>query len=202
MRPTSRLGWRSSRLHSCDGPLGWLELALVEQLQRPDDALAVVGVDLRGRPRRAFGEECVQGSRPAALELGLPALAHPLRRRRAQVELGERGAEVQAGAPDHDRAAPGGEQVVDLGVCELGVLAGAEGGVQRHQRQQPVLEQRPLGRRGGARQGLQAGVHLQGVGGDRDRVLAAGPQQLGEGHRDGGLADARSGRTARSRASL
>ena len=36
----------------------------------------------------------------------------------------------------------------------------------------------------------QAGVDLQGVGRHRDRVLAAGAQQLGERDRDGGLADA------------
>ena len=39
----------------------------------------------------------------ALLELGQPALAHPLGRRRAQAQLGQRGPQVQAGAADDDR---------------------------------------------------------------------------------------------------
>ena len=88
----------------------------------------------------------VQRRRRPALELGRPALAHALRRRRAQVELGQRRAQVQAGAADDDRPPPCGEQLVDLRVRELGVLPDAEGRVERQERHEPVLERRLLGR--------------------------------------------------------
>ena len=68
----------------------------------------------------------VQGGRTAALELGHPALAHALGRGGPQAQLGQRGAQVEAGAADDDRPPPGRQQAVDLGVRELGVLAGAE----------------------------------------------------------------------------
>ena len=125
-------------------PLGRLELPEVEQLQRPHDALAVVGVDLR-RPPTARGRQAVRAAAgaPARSSSAGPALAHPLRRRRAQIELGQRRAQVEAGAADHDRTAPGGEQIVDLGVGQLGVLAGAEGRVERQERDQPVFQQPP-----------------------------------------------------------
>ena len=45
---------------------------------------------------------------------------------------------------------PGGEQLVDLGVGELGVLAGAEGGVDGQERDQPVLEPARSAALGGA----------------------------------------------------
>ena len=64
----------------------------------------------------------MQRGRAALGELGLPALARAGRRGRAQIELGQRGAQVQPGAADDDRAPAGGEQAVDLGVGQLGVL--------------------------------------------------------------------------------
>ena len=90
------------------------------------------------------------------LELGGPALAHPLRRRRAQVELGERRAQVEARAADDDRPPALREQPVDLGVGELRVLADAERRVDRQEGDEAVLERRALGRRGDAGEGLEA----------------------------------------------
>ena len=100
-----------------------------------------------GGPRRALREQRVQRLRAAALELGVPALAHARRRRRAQRELGQRGAQVEAGAADDDRRRAGGEQLVDLGVRERGVLGDAEARVDRQERDQPVLELALLRRR-------------------------------------------------------
>ena len=72
----------------------------------------------------------------------------------------------------------------------LRVGARAELAIDRHERDQPVLEPRPLVGVGDARQQLEPLIHLQRVGRDGDRALAAGAQALGEGHGDGGLADA------------
>src|SRR5205807_9581873 len=87
------------------GSLGGLELAEREQLERPHDAMAVVGVDAAGRPWSALGERRVQRRRAAPLELGYPALAHALGGWGPQVELGERRAQVQPG-PTHDDRPP------------------------------------------------------------------------------------------------
>ncbi len=85
---------------------------------------------------------------------------------------------------------PGGEQPVDLGVRELGVLANAEARVERQERDEAVLELGALGRGGDAGERLQTRVHLQRVRGHGHRVLPGRPQPLGERDRDRGLADA------------
>ena len=133
----------------------------------------------------------MQRGRALPFELRGEALAQPLGRWRAQAQLGQRRAQVEAGAADDDRPPAPGEQRVDLGVRELGVLAGAEGGVERQEGDEPVLQGGPLGGRGDAGERLQADVHLQRVGGDRHGVLAGGPQPRGERDRDSGLAHAR-----------
>ena len=51
------------------------------------------------------------------------ALADLRVRRRAQVELGERGAQVEARPADDERTPPGGDQAVDLRVGAACVLA-------------------------------------------------------------------------------
>ena len=132
----------------------------------------------------------VERLRSSLRELVLPAPPDLGRDGRSQVEVRERGAQVQAGAADHDRPPAGREQLVDLAVGELGVPAGAERGVDGQDRQQPVLEPLLLGGRGGAGQGLQAAVDLQRVGRHRHRVLSVGAEPVRQGDRDGGLADA------------
>ncbi len=52
-----------------------------------------------------------------------------------------------------------------------------------------MLERGALLGRGDAGQRLEAGIDLQRVGGDGDRVLAACAQALGERDGDSGLAD-------------
>ena len=71
-----------------------IELSGVEQLERPDDPLAVAGIDLRRGPRSSLAQEAVERRRASALELGDPVLAGPFGRWRAQAELGERRAQV------------------------------------------------------------------------------------------------------------
>ena len=109
---------------------------------------------------------------------------------RAQLEVGERGLEIEAGAAHHDRAPARGQRRIDLGVSAGRELARREGLGRLDERQQPVLE--PTLLRGARRAGqdLKAAIDLQGVGRHRQRVLAAGPEQLRE--RDGNrrLADA------------
>jgi hypothetical protein len=76
-------------------------------------------------------------------------------------------------------------------VRERHELADGERLGHRHEAEQAVLEPGALGRRRRASQRAEPGVDLERVGGDRDGVLAARAQQVGERERDGGLADAR-----------
>ena len=169
-----------------------LELARVEELERPDDPLAIGRVDLARRPRGALLEHGVKGGSAAALELGQPALPDPLRRRRPEAQLGQRGAQVQPGPADHDRAGAGVEQRVYLGVGQLGVLPDAEARVDREERDQPVFELGTIAGSCGTGQGLHPGVHLQGVGGHRDGSLAAHTERSRQ--LDGNLGFAHAGR--------
>ena len=92
---------------------------------------------------------------------------------RAQVELGQRGSQVQAGAADDYRAPASGEQRVDLRVRQARVLTRTEGGVERQEGNEPVLERGALGGRRHTREDLEPGVHLQRVSGHGHGVLAA-----------------------------
>ena len=132
----------------------------------------------------------MERGRPLPFELGRPARAGALGRRRAQIEIGERRAQVEAGAADDDRAPARRQQAIDLGVRQLGVLADAEGRVERQEGHEAVLERGALGGRGHAGERLQARVDLQRVGRHRDGILPARAQQLRERDGDGGLADA------------
>ena len=117
----------------------------------------------------------MQRERAVALERVLPVLADAGRGRRAQIELGERGAQVEAGASDDQRPPAGRQQPVDLGVGEAGVGAGAEGLGHREEADQAVLEAVAFGRRRGAGEGLEPGVDLERVGRDDDRVFVVCP---------------------------
>jgi hypothetical protein len=132
----------------------------------------------------------VQRGRAAGLELGDPALAHALGGDGAQAEFGERGAQVQAGSADDDRPPALGEQAVDLGVGQLGVLTGAEGGIDWQEGDEPVLEPGALARAGPAGERLEPDVDLEGIGRDRDRGLPHAAQPVGQRDGDVGLADA------------
>ena len=126
---------------------------------------------------------------PAALELGEEPLSDRRVRRRPEIEVGERGAQVEAGAADDDRSPALREQLVDLRVRQLGVLPRREARGDRDDAEQPVLEAGPLG--GGRRAGedLEPVVDLQRVGRHRHRVLPALAQPVGDGDRDLRLAD-------------
>ena len=110
-------------------------------------------------------------------------------RRLDQRELGQRGAQVEAGAADDDRPPARLQRRVDLAMGQRHVVADRERLGDRHEADQPVLEPRPLRSAGGPGQPPEPLVDLQRVAGDRHRVLAALPQQLGESDRDPGLAD-------------
>ena len=157
------------------GPRRRLELAeLVRSSSRRTIRLRSRGSTRRAGPRRAARELGVQRLGSAALELGLPAARAPRRAPRAQIELGERGAQVQAGAADHDRKGALREQRVDLARAPARRTrrprsarrragsrpGGAPGARARPPARTPVSVSRPL-------------VDLQRVGRDRDRPLAA-----------------------------
>src|SRR5205085_11129783 len=81
-----------------------IELSCLEQLERPYDPLPVGGREASRCPRRAFRKDGVKRCWSLALELRGPSLPCPLGRGRPQAELGERRAQVEAGATDHDGA--------------------------------------------------------------------------------------------------
>ena len=114
-------------------------------------------------------------------------------------ELGQRGAQVEAGAADDDRRRAVGEQRVDLGVRELGVLGDAEARVERRRTRPAGARARAAAAaRRDAGQDLEAGVDLQRVGGDRDRPLAARAQPRARARARRRSCRPRSARTARS----
>ena len=96
--------------------------------------------------RRAPRQLGVQGGRAVLLELRPAARADLGGDGRAEVELRERRAQVEAGAADDDRAPALGQQRVDLGVGGAGELAGARGRGQRQRADEAVLEPLALGR--------------------------------------------------------
>ena len=117
----------------------------------------------------------------------------PLRRcgertRRAQLEVGQRGLQVEPRPAHRQRAPPGGQSGVDLRVCARGELTGREGLAGLQEGQQPVLEAILLLRRRRSRQQLQAPVDLKRVHRYGQRVLTAFAQLLGQSDRHGGLA--------------
>ena len=75
-------------------------MSLPGELERPHDAPPIVGMQPRaGRGSRSASSACA-AIRPQAVDLGLPVGAAP---RRRDTQLGERGAEVEARAADHER---------------------------------------------------------------------------------------------------
>ena len=119
----------------------------------------------------------------------LDPLAELGRRRGCKVQVREGGAQVEAGAPDHDRAASLAQSRIDLGVRHRCERSHGERLVDRDEPEQPVREPRTLLLGRGAGQRFEPAVDLERVGGYRDRILAAGPQQVGERACHAGLAD-------------
>lgn len=165
------------------------ELPHVEQLESPDDPLAIVLPDPLSGPGGAGFEGGVKGGCPVLLKLPEPVLPDPGSRWGCKLEIGESGAQVEAGAADDERPAAGGEQPVDLRVGELGVAPDAEALGDREEGDEPVLEARPLGLGGHPGEDLKTPVDLQGVGGHGDGPLAPREKSIGESEGDIGLAD-------------
>jgi hypothetical protein len=117
-------------------------------------------------------------------------LAHAGRGRRAQLQVRERGLEVEPGAAHHDRPAAGAGRGVDLLVRQGGELPGRECLRDRDKREQAMLEPLLLltARRSGEQ--LEPAVDLQRVRGDGHGILATLAEALRELDRHGRLADA------------
>ena len=166
---------------------------LLEELERPDDAAGVVGVDERGALGVAGREQVVESLRPEFLGQARVALAHGVVRLvpGGEVHVLQGGAHVQARAAADDRRAPLAHQAVDAGV-RLALVAGdrvrlARIGNVDAQKRYASLVGRRLGRadvhttvdlHGVGRDHLGAQAHGQLVG---KRRLAAGG---GPHHRD------------------
>jgi hypothetical protein len=79
-----------------------------------------------GRRGVALGEQRVRALRPELRVERIGPLAQPRRRRRRQVEVDERRAQVEPRPADDDRQPPGRERLVDRRVREPLVLADRE----------------------------------------------------------------------------
>ena len=115
-------------------------LAVADQFDRAGDPFAVVRVDRipeLGRQGR------VQRFRALRLRVAFDLFPERVGDRRAEVEVGQCGPQVEAGAADDDRLPAFGEAAVDLFVGPLPVAAGAELLVDRDEAGQPVLEALP-----------------------------------------------------------
>src|SRR5262245_5929164 len=133
----------------------------------------------------------MQGRRAALCELTLDLGTHLLGHGRAQVQVSESRAQVQAGAADDDRAPAIRQQPVDLGVGVLRVAPGAELLARIDEGEEPVLEPLLLRRVRRRAQHLETAINLDRVAVDRDGVLPALPQALGQRDRHPRFADGR-----------
>ena len=143
------------------------------ELERPDDTTAVVRVDSRRGHRVELAESGVRSHRPGFVVEPLPTRAYAGRWRRRQLELGERGSEVQSGPSHDDRRPPGLEDVVDRRVREWRVLAHRRDVRERPDSHESLRLRRPV------REDRQAVVDLHRVG--RDDL---GREQLRDGRGD------------------
>ena len=121
----------------------------------------------------------VERLRAALGDLALDLVADLRRHRRAQLDVGQRRAQVEAGAADDDRAPACGEQGVDLGVGQLGEAPGAE-----------LARRRRRTRAGGARAARaprrsprRSGARARGRPGSRRRRRRPGPRRARAGAR-------------------
>ena len=201
--PASSVGWRVSVVHSCESPPA--PAAARSPASSSSSArtsrLPSAGAIARGDAgARAASSACSASRRRTRSSRACQPRAGR-RAGRAQVELGQRGAQVEAGAADHERPPARGERGVDLGVGEAGVRAGAERLARPGRSRAGGARAAPArcGRRG-AREDRQPVVDLQRVGGDGDRVLALGAQPLGERDARPRSCPRRSARRSRSRA--
>ena len=95
----------------------------LRELERPDDPAAVVRMHARRRHWVELGEPGVRSGRTVLVVEPLPPLARTGRRCGRQLELGERGAKVEAGPAHDERRLSGLQDLVDCGVRERRVLA-------------------------------------------------------------------------------
>ena len=130
-----------------------------------------------GGGRVALGQERVRRVRAEVVVALLPAIALTGRRRRRQLELGERGAEVEAAAPRDDGRTARREKLVDRLVREPLVLAHRRLVVERPDADEPRRPCRLV------REDRQAAVDLRRVG--RDHLAA---ERVGDELCDVGLA--------------
>ena len=151
-------------------------LAGVEELERADEALAVVGVDGRGGLRVAGGELRVDVVRPVAVD-GCSPVARGGTGRAAGAGRARPGRRAGTGRCRRRRWGGGRRRAARRSPVGAGCVgAGREALGQGHGAHEPVLELALLGRGGRAGEDREARVDLQGVGGDGDGVVAARAQ--------------------------
>ena len=155
------------------------------ELGQPGDSLAIGRVHTPGQP---VGQLGMKRLRTALLDLALDLIPDLAGNARSQVKLCQRRAQVQARAADHDRAPPLCQQPVDLKVGELAVAPGAELLGRVDERKQPMLEPSALLPIRRPAQDLEPAIDLDRVAVDRNRILAALAQPLGDRDRNPGLA--------------
>ena len=130
-----------------------------------------------GRLRVVLDEVAVGCFGAVAVVDRLPSCAGALRWRGRKAEVGDRGAQVETGAPGNDGRPSCGEELVDGGVSEAGVLADGALVIERPDPDEPSRPCRLAG------ENRQAPVGLHRVAGD-DLPGDATGERLG----DSGLA--------------
>jgi hypothetical protein len=134
-------------------------VAGVLELERAEDALRV------GRGDACVGRQLgVEVLEAVGCQLSFVVVADLWVDRRAQIQVGERGAQVEAGAADDDRAAALFEQLVDRRVRLARIGAGRVGLGDGQEPDQAVLEPLLLVGGRGAAEDLQAVIDLDRVG--------------------------------------
>ena len=176
VRPHSSVGWRSSAVQSRDSsPAGAGLLPHLEQLERAQPR-ACGRAGRSPRRRRARARPAPRGA-PRGPRSSQPrrriARAHRRVGRRAQLEVGQRGLEVEARAADDDRprAPPPAPRRSPRGRSVGELRRPRRSPRPARTRRSRCSSRARSSRRRRAGERLEAAIDLERVGGDRDRVL-------------------------------
>lgn len=163
-----------------------------EQLVRPHHAGGVARLDEGGSCRVAGDELGMQGGEPVRRARAVKQrFANARLRRRREVKLGDRRAQVEPGTANEDRRLPGRSRLIDQRVRARSVLRDVPR-LRHRQETNEFMRQRCLFCGAGLRrEQRQFAVHLQSVGADRHRLDAALAQERASGDGNHGLSDRR-----------
>ena len=189
-----------SSVHSCESPPGWrVELPHLQQLERAHDPAAVAWRDRSTAPGARSAARACSSSGPRALDLARSARAA----RAAAAAAGRARRAPRAGrgpVPPTTIGRRPAASAESISACASGMYSPGRERARERARTRPggARAAPALAGVGRAGQDLQALVDLERVGRDRDRVLAARAQQVGQLDRHARSCRPRSARRSRS----